>query len=94
MESVFPVHFPSTLHSALLVGSGSPWASWCIIGGFWFTLAQALIQLKLVLQLLGLFDNSSGNISPKNIYKLPEEQEKNLSNHGDQCFLSPQNLWF
>jgi hypothetical protein len=35
------------------------------IGGFWFTLAQALIQLELVPQLLSLFDNSSGNISPK-----------------------------
>jgi hypothetical protein len=55
-----------------------------MIGGFWFTLAQAVILLKLVPQLLGLFDNSSGNISPKNIHKLPEEQEKNLSNHGDQ----------
>jgi hypothetical protein len=33
---------------------------------------------------VGLFDNSSCIISPENIHKLPEEQEKNLSNRGDQ----------
>jgi hypothetical protein len=43
-----------------------------------------VILLKLVPQLLGLFDNSSDNILPENIHKLSEEQEKNLSNHGDQ----------
>jgi hypothetical protein len=39
-----------------------------------------VILLKLVPQLLGLFHNSSGNISPENIHKLPGVQEKNLSN--------------
>jgi hypothetical protein len=34
--------------------------------------------------ILGLFDNSSDIIFPENIHKLSEEQEKNLSSHGDQ----------
>ncbi len=50
--------------------------SWCIIGGFWFTLAQAVILLKLVPQLIGLFDNSSGNISPENIHKLSKNKRR------------------
>jgi hypothetical protein len=45
---------------------------------------KAVIVLKWVPRLLGFFYNSSDNIFLENIHKRSEEEEKNLSNHGDQ----------